>query len=194
MRPLSTSKIMDIQGIGSVLCEVSRWVVGTFAEKKNTLAVFYDTWNGGCEFPEYSRDLSSHLTNISKEYTVLDRGARLAHEHRRLWSLLSSLWTSASACAETSWQLQYLLGGMRMIGISRILFKHKTSTGVTYHNHSIEDDISQTVFEWTVLICTHTPAQICMRHKCMYLLWYTVLWLFLRSVNKYHLSPQTRCW
>lgn len=145
MRPLSTSKTMDIQGVRSVLCEVSRWVVGTFAEK-NISAVFHDTWNGGCEFPEYSRDLSSRLTNISKEYAVLDRGTRLAHERRRLWSLLSSLWTSASACAKTSWQLQYLPGRMRMIGISRILFKHKTSSGLTCHNHSV-DDLSQTVFD-----------------------------------------------
>lgn len=47
-------------------------------------------------------------------------------------------------------------GGMRMIGISRILFKRKTLTGVTRHNHSVEDDVSQTVFERTVLIYTHT--------------------------------------
>ena len=58
-------------------------------KKKYTLMVFHDTWNEACEFPEYSGDLGSLLTNTSKEYAVLDRGTRSACECHRLCGMQS---------------------------------------------------------------------------------------------------------
>lgn len=123
--------------------------------KKITLKVFHDTRNEGCVFPENSRDLASHLTDISENYALLAHGTSSASPSAQAVEPLSSLWASVSAHAGSLLAAVMLSQGRCMIGIAGILFKHSKSIAFTHYNHNVEDDISQTLCEQMAWICAH---------------------------------------